>query len=337
MPTRRLSCSSLVLPLFVALGLVATAPGQAKPTTVTAKLVTLSKLTVVANAPSGNVTKTLPALSDITKPFALEAFPPKLESSTFYIPFLDGTPATGWRLDIRDGGNATGAATASAGNNTVLLHLVASRGLLVQFTVTLRTSVFGNGTAYGALVDINNDGKVEFTGSQTSFVSRQLTGAIGPAGLPIRISSGGLTGSQNQQRRVFGGAITIEVRPISTCTATAYGVGCIAGPKLSARMTWDHEIQLRSQQELANAPAFVGIGTKQLSLPLPTVLPSCLLHTDLLAVLLTRTDNSRVATLKIPIPKSLKATANVQMFTVQQPFPGFWDVRSTNGLQVTCK
>ena len=59
MPTRRISFA-LVLAVSLALapGLAATASTQAKPTTVTAKLFSLSKLVVVANAPSGNVTKT---------------------------------------------------------------------------------------------------------------------------------------------------------------------------------------------------------------------------------------------------------------------------------------
>jgi hypothetical protein len=61
------------------------------------------------------------------------------------------------------------------------------------------------------------------------------------------------------------------------------------------------------------------------------------LHTDLVALVFTRSDGSGVASLKIPIPRNLKATANAQMITVHQSFPGGWDIRSTNGLQVTCK
>ena len=41
-------------------------------------------------------------------------------------------------------------------------------------------------------------------------------------------------------------------------------------------------------------------------------------------------------TAKLVSLSKLKATANAQMFTVQ-PFPGFWDVRFSNRLQVTCK
>jgi hypothetical protein len=339
-PARVPALAPSLVPVLVLVGVAtfpATGTTQATPTTVTARLVTLSELQVVANAPSGSVTKTIPALSDISKPFALEAFPPKLESSAYYIPFLEGAPATGWLLDVRDGGNATGAATAKTGGNTVALHLVSSRGQLAQLTVTIRTSALGNGAASSAVVDIGNDGQVEASGSQVSYVTRQLTWGIGPAGLPIRIATGGLTGNPNQARSGFSVAVTIEVRPISNCTATAYGRGCLAGPKLSGRMTWDHEIELQMQNGLRNVPAVLGFGTRQLSLPLPTVLPSCLLHTDLLAVVFTGTDNSGVATVKVPIPKNLKATANAQMFMVQQPFLGFWDIRSTNGLQVTCK
>ena len=126
MPTCRMPASQAVS-LVLALNLLATASAQGKPTAVTAKLVTVNQLKVVANAPSGNVTKTTPAKTDISKPFSLEAFPPKLESSAFFTSFLEGGPATGWRLTIRNGGNATGTATASAGTNTVMLNLTSNR------------------------------------------------------------------------------------------------------------------------------------------------------------------------------------------------------------------
>ncbi|MEE9126313.1 MAG: hypothetical protein V3U11_04170 [Planctomycetota bacterium] len=322
---------------ILALSLLATASAQGKPTAVTAKLVTVNQLKVVANAPSGNVTKTTPAKTDISRPFSLEAFPPKLESSAFFISLLEGGAATGWRLTIRDGGNTTGTATASAGTNTVMLNLTSNRSQMVNVSVTLRSSVFGTGAVHSALVDINNDGKVEVTGTQTAFLLKQFTRTMGVGVTPIRISTSGATPGQNQQRRGFGGIITVEVRPISACSATSYGIGCLAGAKLSGRMTWDHEMELHMQWALGNTPAVLAIGTKQINVPLPTVLPSCLLHTDVLAVVFTRTNATGVATVKVPIPKNLKATANAQMFTVRQPTPGFLDIRSTNGLRVTCK
>ena len=189
----------------------------------------------------------------------------------------------------------------------------------------------------GAPIEINNDGKVEVAGAQTTFVLKQFTRSLGAGVTPIRISASGVTAGQNQQRRGFAGRITVEVRPISACSATPYGVGCLAGAKLSGRMTWDHQMQLQMQQAQGNMPAVLAVGTRQINVPLPTVVLGCMLHTDVLAVVFTRTTAGGLASVTVPIPKNLKATANAQMFTVRQPFPGFWDIRSTNGLQVTCK
>ena len=217
-------------------------------TTVGARLSSVSQLAVVATAPSGTVRKTLPAKSSVTKPFDLLALTPNREAMATYIVFMEGTPQTGWLTVIRDVGNAVplnaGSATSLSGLNVIRMDLTANRATLAKITVKLHARALGNSAVYATQVDISDDGRIDFTGTHTSSGKKEFTVPIGVNGLPIRISTVGATGNNTQVQRQFSGILTIEVRPVSGCAATPFGEGCIAGPKLTGRMTWDHALQM---------------------------------------------------------------------------------------------
>ena len=131
--------------------------------------------------------------------------------------------------------------------------------------------------------------------------------------------------------------VTTPVTPVVPLTlATPFGEGCIAGPKLTGRMTWDHALRMMMPGNTPNVTAVAVFGTQILNVPLPTHLPRCLLHTNPAVMLWTRADGVGTVRVEIPVLPGLLGSANTQILTVQQTL-GSLDIRSGNALAVTCR
>ena len=323
--------------IAIALSLGTLIPCQTK---VAAKLMSRSLLQASATAPSGQVARSVQSGVDVTKPFDLLVQTPQKEAAANYVVITDGGELTGWRVLVFDVGNATdsaaGAARAHSGVNVIRMDLATNRPTTANVAIHLKSRVFGPGALYGAQVDIQSDGKIEFAASQTVNVRRNFTAAIGPQGLSITITTGGTTGLSVPTLRKFAGNLTIEVRRLSGCSNTPFGKGCLAGPQLTGRMTWDHEVAFAMQADARNTPAVLVLGTGTQSVPLPSHGFGCNLLIDLGVLVFSRTDPQGRVTIKVPVPVNLKANANAQMFTLGQ-LHGLPDIRSTQGLRVTCQ
>jgi len=89
-----------------------------------------------------------------------------------------------------------------------------------------------SGTGFGkALVDIGNDGKVEFQANAGKEIQKDFQAVAGPKGMTIKISSDSGASLQGKGTSSYENGLVVMWIPEPSCTYTSYGQGC--GPILT--------------------------------------------------------------------------------------------------------
>ncbi len=116
------------------------------------------------------------------------------------------------------------------GANVVLLVLpvkAGSRGRVrVRYSGVLTGNGFGN-----ALVDIGNDGRVEFRAKAGAEVQKDFRAVAGPKGVTIKISSSSGASLKGKGTSSYENGLVVMWIPEPSCSYTNYGKSC--GPLLS--------------------------------------------------------------------------------------------------------